>query len=983
MSDASQTPSSLNQGAGGTANTTTANRGGARPKRVYVPAIGPRLKKLLFVVFALLAVLGANSLYLASVTFMEWSSGHSYQNQFYLLMFLGHIALGLVFTVPFIVFGSLHLATARKRKNKRAIRVGYALFTVSIIVLITGLLLVRLGGVFDLKQPAARAIVYWLHVVSPLVAVWLYWLHRLVGQKIKWRLGAAYAVVAFAAVGVMISMHAQDPREWHKIGSAEGVKYFEPSLARTANGAFIPANVLDNDEYCLNCHADAYKSWEHSAHHFSSFNNPAYLASVRETREVSLRRDGDVKASRWCAGCHDPVPFFSGAFDDPKYDDVNHPTAQSGITCTACHAITHVNSTRGNGDFTIEEPLHYPFAFSDNKVLQWVNHQLIKAKPEFHAQTFLKDFHKSSEFCSACHKVHIPYALNHYKEFLRGQNSYDSWLLSGVSGHGARSFYYPEHSKDCNDCHMALVASNDFGAKQFEGPAGQLSIHDHNFASGNTGLPQLRGYLEQVLGQHEKFLKGSLRVDIFGIKEGGDVDDTLQAPLRPEVPTLKPGQNYLLETVVRTLTLGHLFTQGTVDSNEVWLDITLTSGDRVVGRSGGLDPRGEVDPWAYFFNVFMLDREGNRINRRNPQDIFTPLYNHQIPPGAARVVHSSFVVPEDLTAPLTVTVKLQYRKFDYEYMDFIYQHARPGDNPLEVARSSQAGVTQIVNSPADAAFHNTLPILTIATDTLTFPVAGVNADGAADITQTVDNPPKEIPLWQRWNDYGIGLFLEEKSELKQAEQAFQQVEQLDRFDGPLNLARVYLLEGRIDEAAEAVKRAALHDAPAPPEWTLSWFSGLANREQGRLQEAEANFRSIVDQSTAERVARGFDFSRDYEVLNALGRTLFDRAEQLLSDADAPQRTELLQEAIRQFERTLAIDSENVNAHYNLGLLYAILGDKPREQEHKQLHLRYKPDDSAQGLAVRKAREKYPAANFAAEPLVIYPLQRSGAPELPR
>ena len=29
-----------------------------------------------------------------------------------------------------------------------------------------------------------------------------------------------------------------------------------------------------------------------------------------------------------------------------------------------------------------------------------------------------------------------------------------------------------------------------------------------------------------------------------------------------------------------------------------------------------------------------------------------------------------------------------------------------------------------------------------------------------------------------------------------------------------------------------------------------------------------------------------------------------------------------------------------------------------------------------------ARNKYPAANFAAETLVIYPLQRPGAPELP-
>src|SRR5207245_2591682 len=166
-------------------------------------------------------------------------------------------------------------------------------------------------------------------------------------------------------------------------------------------------------------------------------------ASVRGTRKVGLQRDGNVRAGRWCAGCHDPVPFLSGAFDDPNFDDVNHPTALAGITCTVCHAMTNINSTIGNGAYTIEEPQHYPLAYSDNGILQWINNQVVKAKPDFHKKTFLKPFHKTAEFCSTCHKVSIPMALNHYKEFLRGQNHYDSYLLSGVSGHGARSFYYP------------------------------------------------------------------------------------------------------------------------------------------------------------------------------------------------------------------------------------------------------------------------------------------------------------------------------------------------------------------------------------------------------------------------------------------------------------------------------------------------------------------------------------------------------------
>ncbi len=924
-----------------------------RMRRLYVPAIGPQLRKLLVIVFTLLALLVANSLYLLAITICEWYFAETYQNQFTLLMFLGHVVLGLLFVVPFLIFAISHLFTARKRKNKRAIRVGYGLFATSIIVLTTGLLLVRVSSIFDLKNPASRSIVYWAHVISPMVAIWLYWLHRLVGQRIRWKLGAVYGVSVGAVVGLMVSFHTQDPREWYKIGSADGIRYFDPSLARTSNGGFIPAAVLDNDEYCLACHADAYKSWNHSAHHFSSFNNPAYLASVRETRQAALQRDGSVSASRWCAGCHDPVPFFSGAFDDPNFDDVNHPTAQSGITCTTCHAITHVNSAVGNADYTIEEPLHYPFAFSRNSWLQWINHQLIKAKPEFHKKTFLKDFHQTSEFCSTCHKVHLPFALNHYKEFLRGQNHYDSWLLSGVSGHGARSFYYPEKAKQaCADCHMLPQLSNDFGARLLSETDAGLSIHDHSFASGNVGLPALRGFLSEVLGKHEQFLKGTLRVDFFGVKEGGQVDGLLHAPLRPSIPKLETGKTYLLETVVRSLQIGHEFTQGTADSNEVWLEVVLTSGDRVVGQSGIMDSHGEVDRWSHFLNVFMLDREGNRINRRNPQDIFTPLYDHQIPPGSSRVVHYSFVVPQDLNAPLTATVKLKYRKFDHEYMQYVQQNAKPGDLPI----------------------GSMPPVLTLASDAVVFPIAGVDAK--------LPMLDRDIPEWQRWNDYGIGLFLEGKSELKQAEQAFQQVEGYERFDGPLNLARVYLREGRLDEAAEAVQRAALYREPAAPEWTLAWFSGLVNREQGRLEQAIENFRSIVDRNTQERVQRGFDFSRDYEVLNMLGRTAFDRAEQLRGEANAEFRKQLLMDAVEQFERTLRIDSENVNAHYNLGLLFAYLGDPKRERLHKELHLRYKPDDSAQGVAVRKARERYPAANFAAEPLVIYPLQRVGLPQSP-
>jgi tetratricopeptide (TPR) repeat protein len=937
-----------------------------RPKserKANVPAITPGLRKLFYIVLGMLALLGANSVYLLSVTLLEWVTGHVYQNYFYQLMFLGHVVLGLVLIAPFVVFGVQHMLNSWRRKNRRAVRVGYALFAASIVVLVTGVLLVRVAGI-DLKHPTARAIVYWLHILVPLVAAWLYWLHRLAGPPIKWRIGLGYVAVVGAAAAAMIGLHSQDPRKWNVAGPKEGVKYFEPSLARTATGNFIPAQTLMMDDYCKKCHPDVHARWSESVHRFSSFNNAAYLASIKETRDVSLKRDGSVKASRWCAGCHDPVPFFSGAFDDAKFDILKHPTAHAGITCTTCHAITHVNSTRGNADYTIEEPEHYPFATSDNAFLQWINNQLVKAKPALHKKTFLKPFHKDEDFCSTCHKVSLPKELNHYKEFLRGQNHHDSYVLSGVSGHGIRSFYYPPEAKtNCAQCHMPLAESTDFGARFFD-ESGKLTVHDHLFPAANTGVAWLRNKPE-IIAAHQEFMKEIVRIDLFGLREEGAIDGRLHAPLRPDVPALVPGKQYLLETVVRTLKLGHPFTQGTADSNEIWVDVTVTSGGRVIGRNGGIDAaRGnEVDPWSHFVNVFMLDRDGNRINRRNPQDIFTPLYNHQIPPGAAASLHYALQVPEGLAEPVTVEVKLQYRKFDTEYMQFVAKHGLVGGEPIRGFEDGKPYVNQ-------------LPITTLAVDRVTFSVKGVAGQA--------QNDKREIPPWQRWNDYGIGLLLKGRAELRQAEEAFREVEKLKRYDGPLNLARVYESEGRLDEATDAlVRAAAFTEAPnAVPPWTLAWLTGQVNQQQGRLEEAVQNFRKALDEKTPEMDKRKFDFSRDYVVRNQLGAALFNQARQIRGEASEPERKSLLQQAVVEFEKTLQIDAEDWTAHYNLQQLYSELGDGEKASFHRAEHERYKPDDSAAGLAVRKAREKYPAANHAAEAIVIYPLHRPGAPELP-
>ena len=67
---------------------------------------------------------------------------------------------------------------------------------------------------------------------------------------------------------------------------------------------------------------------------------------------------------------------------------------------------------------------------------------------------------------------------------------------------------------------------------------------------------------------------------------------------------------------------------------------------------------GEVDPWSYFVNAYVLDKDGNRIDRRNAEDIFVALYNHQIPPGATAVVHYLLQVPANIRGPVRIEASL-------------------------------------------------------------------------------------------------------------------------------------------------------------------------------------------------------------------------------------------------------------------------------------------------------------------------------------
>jgi len=96
-----------------------------------------------------------------------------------------------------------------------------------------------------------------------------------------------------------------------------------------------------------------------------------------------------------------------------------------------------------------------------------------------------------------------------------------------------------------------------------------------------------------------------------------------------------------------------------------------------------------------------------------------------------------------------------------------------------------------------------------------------------------------------------------------------------------------------------LQRAVKADPPAP-KWVVAWLNGQVNKQNGFLDKAITEFRGILEDRGPELDRRGFDFSKDYVVINELGQTLFERAK--LERSDPARQTVFLQQAAESLKK---------------------------------------------------------------------------------
>ena len=748
---------------------------------------------------------------------------------------------------------------------------------------------------------------------------------------------------------------AEVPLKMEEEGAGPASPFF-PSSANTNVNGIIPANFFMTSATCERCHKDIYDQWNSSAHHFSSFNNQWYRKSIEYMQDVL-----GTKPSKWCAGCHDHAVFFNGRFDRPIKEQIDTPEAQAGLACTSCHSITRVHSSMGQGDFTIEYPPLHDLAASENPVLRRLHDQLILMAPRPHRETFMKPFHReqTAEFCSSCHKVHLDVPVNGYR-WIRGFNDYDNWQASGVSGQGARSFYYPAAPQRCADCHMPLVDSNDPAAKNGK-------VRSHRFPAANTALPYVNRDPVQLKVVQDFLRDGQISVDVFGIVRGaapesrpalsGSAGDRpssdgpqlsstfavgeesaafaagrgravapaaeVLAPLNKIDAVVRRGESVRVEVVVRTRKVGHFFPGGTVDAFDVWVELeAVDDKGRVLLHSGSVadEGKGPVEAAAHFYRSRQLDEHGNPINKRNAWSTRSVAYVRLIPPGAADTVHYRLDVPRDAGSKIFLRAKVNYRKFAWWNTQWAFAGVRdPADPAPAVSKSYDDGKWVFTGDTSKVSGQikqiPDIPITVMAEADATISV--IDERAALPAVQ----PLLDASVRERWNDYGIGLLLQ--GDLKSAQAAFEKVMAMDPAyaDGPVNVARTRIQEGDVD-AAIPLLEAALKLSPRLAK--AHYFLGTALKTLGRYDEAIEHLAIAAEQ-----------YPRDRVVLNEIGRVHFFQRR--------------FDEAIAAFKRALAVDPEDLDAHYNLMLAYQGAGDAASAERERTLYTRFKADETAQAI----------------------------------
>jgi tetratricopeptide (TPR) repeat protein len=704
---------------------------------------------------------------------------------------------------------------------------------------------------------------------------------------------AAFFVVAIIATALSQNSETSEAMRYQQQVSKGyqfvfGPNPFLPSHALTSTGGFLPAEAFPRASYCAKCHEDAHREWRQSAH-ANSFRAPFYLRNV----QLLIDQKG-IEYTRHCEGCHNPIALLSGALT--KDSPLDRSFDEDGVTCMVCHSIAKIQDTAGTGSYVMGVPA--VMVSGDGTPLPGeASFDDILAHPKLHSQAVMKDFYRTPEFCAVCHKAALPKMLNGYK-WQRAFSVYDEWQQSSWSQESPLPFYKKESVSACQTCHMPPSDSTrDYAAKGGK-------IKSHRFLGANTAIPSYYGYHEQ-LNNVQEFLKDTLAIDIFGLQTESGRKTQMIAPLGSTAFRLQSGEPLTVCVVIQNKKIGHSLVPEQRDFYESWVEFEARDGrGKVLYHSGYLKPNGYLEEHAHSYTNRLVSITGKLNDLHQVWATKVKAYDNTILPGRSDLVRYRFWIPGDAPGPITLTAKVNYRRFRRGFTDFVFQAPRE------------------------------FPIVEIATKSASLQL-GLNKASAE-----IDAKTEMF----RWNNYGIALMGEQQ--YWEAEQAFRQVVAIDPgyADGYVNISLAEyskLIENKreapdgvgnmsvantnyekFEPALQALARALVLK---PDDPRVRYYRGVIYRLQNNLALAAEDQQYVLSLFPRFRQAR-----------QELGYIYYLQKK--------------YESAEEQFEALQVINPDDLTAHYYLSLICDQLGMKERGQQEGAEYSEHRDDPTAGRLA---------------------------------
>ena len=622
-----------------------------------------------------------------------------------------------------------------------------------------------------------------------------------------------------------------------------GESPFIPSNATTTTKQFISQNEFIPAARCLKCHASTHEEWSQSAHR-NAFREPFYQANVNH-----LIRDRGIVATRHCEGCHNPVALFSGALS--KNAKFARPFDEEAVTCSVCHSIQSV-TTQGIGSYTIAPPAMLVLK-DGTRIKDASDRQILDDLPS-HSRAMMRPLLRQPQFCATCHKSAIVPELNGRKWF-RTFSVYDEWQQSAFAGETVQPLS-TRSRQTCQACHMPQQKTTGYAS--------------HRWPGGNAAIPAFYKWSDQVAATADLLKSNVASVDIFAVR--GSQQETF-APIG-STTRVSPGEKVSVDVVVANRGVGHTFPAELRDMFEAWLEVRVTDASgRALFTSGEVRSDGTLEWSAHAYRAVPIDDNGQPVTRHDIWRTRVAAFDRQIPAGRADLGRFTFQVPPDARSPLKMVARLNYRRFNSRYIEWVKRTQPVSQSPV-IEMSTSEAVIQLGKQSANG--QTEAP------------------SGAAQLGE----------LRNRWRAYGVALL--DQQQYEEAIAAFDQARRLavkgsaEEAASCVDLALTYMRLERAGSPQEVIAKANECIARAieitPNDGRTRFYRAQLSIKQFRYSEALADLEGLARERPTDR-----------QVWSQLASVY------LLQRRDT--------EARAAYERVLNIDPDDTEAHMKLTGLY--------------------------------------------------------------